>query len=414
MTIDGAAGEALWRRTEKVVPGGGIYFTRSARFAGRDVLPGFIESADGCRVTDAAGKTYLDFNCGNGPNLLGYRHPEVEAAAQAQSQQMDLAPFFPTNMPDYAERLLAWGEGFDWTIFTKNGSDSTNLAMRIMRVATQRPYVVLFQAAYHGFGAEIALTADDAPVEQQRYVIRVPWNDVAKVEEVLHSHGDQVAGLMVNPLDQSPASATQSVSAAMVDAIDRFRSQSGALLALDDVRNGFRLHAEGSHRAMGLEPDLLCLGKALANGYATSAILGKQAERAAAETIGFTATYMFSSVAYAAGIATLDVYERENVFEHMQAMGQKLVDGILQAARKCGHDDLILSGPSTMPTLLFQNDRKAKRAKVFAGHAARLGAIFHPRLNWFLSYAHKPSDIEEAIAIARDALAATPVDEASI
>ena len=105
MTIDGAAGEALWRRTEKVVPGGGIYFTRSARFAGRDVLPGFIESADGCRVTDAAGKTYLDFNCGNGPNLLGYRHPEVEAAAQAQSQQMDLAPFFPTNMPDYAERV---------------------------------------------------------------------------------------------------------------------------------------------------------------------------------------------------------------------------------------------------------------------------------------------------------------------
>ena len=79
--VNGPANTALWRRADAVIPNGGMYFTRSARFAGSDVMPGFIKAAQGCRITDVDNKTYLDFNCGNGPNLLGYRHPEGDAAA---------------------------------------------------------------------------------------------------------------------------------------------------------------------------------------------------------------------------------------------------------------------------------------------------------------------------------------------
>ncbi|MEM9622994.1 MAG: aminotransferase class III-fold pyridoxal phosphate-dependent enzyme [Pseudomonadota bacterium] len=390
------------------MPGGGVYFTRSARFAGQDVLPGFITQAQGCRITDADGRSYLDFNCGNGPNLLGYCHPEVDKAAATQAAKMDLASFFPEAMPAYAERLLQWGSDFDWTIFTKNGSDSTNLALRIMRAARQRPLVVLFKAAYHGFGVEISLSHEAPFDEEQKNILRVPWNDSEALLGLLDQYGDQIAGLMINPLDQSPLRETVGVSSDMVQAIHTFREQTGAVVALDDVRNGFRLHPQGSHVHMGLQPDLLCLGKAMANGYATSAVLGTDALRDSAASIRFTATYMFSAVTFQAGIATLDVYEREQVFDHISRMGQLLVDGIVSAGQAAGHEDIIMSGPPTMPTLLMGNDPKARRARIFARHAARLGAVFHPTLNWFLSFAHQPADIEEALDIAQEAFRQTP------
>ena len=408
--LEGPKEAELWQRLDAVVPGGGIYFSRSARFAGRDVLPGFVQSAQGCQIVDADGRSYLDFNCGNGPNLLGYRHPEVDAAAAQQASQMDLAAFFPEIMPQYAERLMQWGEGYDWTVFTKNGSDSTNLALRIMRAATDRPFVVMFNSAYHGVGVEIALAPESNQGEQQKYIIRVPWNDCDALLDVVKEYGNRIAGIMLNPLDQSPNKETISVSASMVAALHEVRDQHGCYLTLDDVRHGFRLHPKGSHHALNLDPDLLCIGKALANGYSTSAVLGCANLRSGAEKIAFTATYMFSAVAFSAGIKTLEIYERDNVFDHLEAMGARLCDGIVAAGRKHGHADVVMSGPVTMPTFIFRDDVKAKRAKVFASHAARSGAIFHPKLNWFLSYAHKTEHIDQAIAIADDALKNTPTD----
>ena len=406
--VNGPKNQAMWERCDNVIPAGGIYMSRSARFAGRDVLPGFIKSAEGCRITDVDDRTYLDFNCGNGPNLLGYRHPEIDAAAEAQAKKMDQTSFFPDSMPTYAECLLEWGEIFDWVIFTKNGSDSTNLAMRIMRAARKKPYVILFDSAYHGFGLEIALSPENEFDANQRNILRVPWNDSQALLDLIPKCGDQVAGIMINPLDQNPTQVTTGTSPEIIDAINQFRSETGAYVTVDDVRNGFRLHPKGSHRQMGIEPDVVCLGKALANGYSTSAVLARNELREGAESIAFTATYMFSSVAFQAGMAMLTVYERDNVFDHITEMGRRLCEGITQAGIEAGHEDTLMSGPVACPTFLFKNDIKAKRARMFGAQASRLGAIFHPTANWFLSYAHKLSDIEEAIDIASEAFKLTP------
>lgn len=406
--VNGEKGNQLWKRADAVIPQGGIFFTRSARFAGEDVLPGFIKKAYGCHIVDADGKSYIDFNCGNGPNLLGYCQPEIDKAAERQAGDMDLASFFPEALVDYAERLVTWSETFDWTVLVKNGSDATNLAMRVMRADRQQPLVVLFNSAYHGFGAELALRPENLSDDAQKNIIRLPWNDVDALDALAQSHGDRIAGVMLNPLDQNPLQETQYASAEFLGAIERFRESTGALLAIDDVRAGFRLHEKGSHRFLGLQPDLLCLGKALANGYATSALLGINSARAAAEKVQLTATYMFSAVSFRAGIATLDFYEKHQVFNHIQAMGEQLVSGLRLAAMEAGHVDVVVSGPVTMPTLLFGQDVKLKRARTFARTAALNGAIFHPTLNWFLNFAHKPEHIEEAIEIAKVAFNKTP------
>lgn len=406
--VDGVIGQDLWDRADRVLPGGMIYLSRSARFAGDGVLPGFIASANGCRIKDADGKEYIDFLCGNGPNILGYRHPEVDLAAQQQAGLMDLASFYPEALVTFSERLLNWATGLDWVVHVKNGSDALSLAARVMRVSTGRPLVILFERAYHGFGGEFSLAFENTPEDALAHVVRVPWNDVAKFETLLKEKFQSIAGIIMNPLDQSPAKETIEASPEFLAAISRAQLEYGLILTLDDVRHGFRLHPGGSHKLLQLDPDLICLGKALANGYATSALIGKNKLRNAASQIQFTATFMFSAVAYKAAMMTLDIYERDNVFTHLVNMGERLREGLYLAAERAGHQ-IRISGPSTMPSLLFGGERKGERARHFSKQAALKGAIFHPSLNWFISAAHQETDIDEAIEISEESFRSTPV-----
>lgn len=405
--VDGPNGRNLWQRADRTLPGGLVYISRSARMAGANVLPGFMRSADGCRVTDVDGREYIDFLCGNGPNLLGYRNPEVDTAAGAQAHRSDLTSFFPELMVEYAERLLAWQPQFSWVVHGKNGSDVVALATRVMRNHTRRPILILFEGAYHGFGNEVALHFEGIPGDALKHVVRLPWNDPEALVEAARRHGSQIAGILLNPLDQRPAAITSAPSSEFINAIETLRQDTGALLALDDVRHGFRLHPDGSHRKIGIDPDLICLGKAMANGYATSALLGVESLRRACSEIQFTASFMFSPVCYAAGIATLEIYQRDRVFEQLETMGNRLARGLEEAGRDAGQQ-ITVSGPTTMPTLLFEGEQTAERAQHFAQQAALRGAIFHPSLNWFLSAAHTTTDIDQAIAIAREAFRAIP------
>ncbi|MEM1247973.1 MAG: aminotransferase class III-fold pyridoxal phosphate-dependent enzyme [Acidobacteriota bacterium] len=404
--VDGRRGQGLWSRADAVLPGGNVYFSRSARFGGDGNLPGFIERADGCRVTDVDGRTYLDFNCGNGPNLLGYLHPEVEAAAREQAGRASLASFFPPALVELSERLLAAVPGYDFAVPVKAGSDATALAARILRAATERPLLLVFSNAYHGLSPEFI--ARPGQGWDTSNLVRVPWNDAEAVHDVVRRSAERLAGVLLNPLDQNPRRPTREPSSEFLAAVETVRSVAGGFIAFDDVRHGFRLHPQGSHRNLGMDPDLTCLGKALGNGHSVAALLGVEALREPCSRLMLTSTYIFDPVAFRAAVTTLDVYQRDDVFTKISAAGERLRKGLLHAAEETGHR-VDVSGPVTMPTLLFADDEGADRSQRFAREAAHLGAIFHPSLNWFLCLAHDEAVVDEAIEIARSAFERTPV-----
>ncbi|MEE4361706.1 MAG: aminotransferase class III-fold pyridoxal phosphate-dependent enzyme [Pseudomonadales bacterium] len=409
-SVDGPEGHALWARADRVLPGGAIYVSRSADFAGRGNLPGFIASAEGPFVTDVDGRRYIDFLCANGPMLLGYRHPEVEAAAARQQALGDSMSFYSPTLIAWIERLLEQFPGFAWGLVGKNGSDMVALALRVARVATERAMVVTFDRAWHGFDAELAARPDRAPDDRQAHLRRLPWNDVAALEHWFEEWGERTAAILLNPLDQALLHSTRSLSAPMAEALARMRTTYGCLIILDDVRHGLRLHAQGSHHVCALDPDLLCVGKAIGNGFATAGLLGRSAQRSAAAKIPFTASFAFGATACAAGIATLDVYARDQALARMERAGARLVDGLRRAAEAAGHG-VEISGPATMPTLRFEGESSFSRGQCFVREAARRGVLFHPALNWFLSAAHDDAVIDEAIAVAADAFARTPLLE---
>jgi glutamate-1-semialdehyde 2,1-aminomutase len=406
--VDGPLGRGLWDRADRVLPGGGIYLTRSADMSGRGGLPGFIAQADGCRVTDVDGKEYIDFLGANGPNLLGYRHPEVEAAAASVRRRITTASMFPPHLVELIEQLVDRHQPFDWGVAAKNGSEAVSLGVRVARQHTQRRSVVAFERAYHGNDPELASGPPTGPLtDVTADVYRLRWNDPGALQDHMARHGNDVAAIVMNPIDQTPGTPTIDASLDFVEAIEQARHQWGALLVFDDVRHGFRLHPIGSYRSVGLEPDLVAYGKALGNGHSVSALLGSADLRRAARKILFTSTYMFEAPPMAAAIATLEIYDRDEVFDHITAMGRRLCAGLATAAGEAGHD-VTLSGPPTMPTLLVADDPDGTRVRSFSRAAAEAGAILHPLLNWNLSLAHGDADIDTAIEAARAGFDAMP------
>lgn len=405
--VDGPIGRGLWQRADRVLPGGAIYRSRSADMAGRGVLPGFIVAAEGCRVTDADGCTYVDFLGANGPNLLGYRHPEIEAAADALRARLTSASLFPPSLVEVVERILATWSDMDWGLVAKNGSEVVSLAARVARQHTERMELVAFDLAYHGSDPELAVGTPAGPLATLTGdVARLRWNDPQQLLDHLDRHGDDTAAILLNPIDQRPAVHTTDPTDDFVRAIQTARERWGLMLVLDDVRHGFRLHPLGSHHRLGLHPDLIAIGKALGNGHSISALLGTEALRPAARRIMFTSTHVFEAAPMAAAIATLDVYERDGVFDHLTEMGERLCQGLVGVARDAGHE-VTISGPPTMPTMSFDDDPGWKRGRSFSRAAAGAGAIFHPFLNWNLSAAHTASDIDTALDCARVAFETT-------
>jgi glutamate-1-semialdehyde 2,1-aminomutase len=404
--VDGPLGRALWARADAVLPGGGIYLTRSADMAGRGVLPGFIAEAGGCRVTDVDGRSYVDWLCANGPNLLGYRHPEIEAAVAEERTRTNTASLFPPALVEVVERLVARFPPMAWGVVAKNGSEVVSLAARVARQHTQRRRLVTFERAYHGNDPELASAPRPGVLtDGTEQVDRLPWNDADALLDHGRAHGGEIAAVIVNPLDQGPLVPTTAASGDLVAALHEVRDRHGVPIVLDSVRHGFRLHPDGCQRAIGLEPDLLVLGKALGNGHAISAVLGNQDLRGAARRILFTSTYMFESPPMRAAIRVLELYDRLGVFEHLHATGERLADGLRAAAAASGHE-IVLSGPPTMPSLFFAHDDDQRSlGRGFCRAMAERGVLWHPFLNHFTSLAHGHAEVDLTVAAAREAFA---------
>ncbi len=235
-------------------------------------------------------------------------------------------------------------------------------------------------------------------------VHRLPWNGAQELVDHVERHADELAAIVLNPLHQSPGVATVEASADFVAAIEQVRGRHGLVLVFDDVRHGLRLDPVGSYRLLGLEPELVALGKALGNGHSISALVGTDEVRRAARKIMFTATYMFEAPPMAAAITTLDVFQRDRAFDHLEAMGRRLMAGIEAAAAEHGRR-IEFSGPPAMPSLRFVDDPDGRRVRAFARVAATEGAILHPLLNWNLSLAHTEADVDRVVEIAGRALA---------
>ncbi|MBF6601046.1 MAG: aminotransferase class III-fold pyridoxal phosphate-dependent enzyme [Dehalococcoidia bacterium] len=391
----------MFARAERVIPGG-IFGTRSPRFSSFGDFPAFIRSARGSRITDVDGNEYIDFMCGFGPIVLGYNHLAVQEAVRGQEERGGSFTFPGDVTLELAETLVARWDWGDWVMFGKNGSDVTTLSTRIARAHTGRMKLLVAAGAYHGFDPWSVPGGQGVPPAHRSERDEFTWNDAGSVHACFDRNEGDVAAVMLCPIRHDAMHDIELPAAEFLAAVQQRAEAAGALLIVDDIRCGFRLHPSGaSHLRFGLRPDLVCFGKAIGNGQPLSLLVGKEALRATAQSLYYTGTHFFAATPMAAALAVLRAYDGEGAYEAMQSAGAMLRDGILAAARRAGAC-VRFTGPATMPNLLFDDDPKLKRGRAFAAAAAQRGVIFHPRHNWFLSSAHTPEDIAQAVAVAEE------------
>jgi glutamate-1-semialdehyde 2,1-aminomutase len=399
-----ARSRELFERAAKVIPGG-IYGSKAPGFLVPGSYPYYIESAKGCRMTDADGNEYIDYLCGYGSQIVGYGNEKVDGPALERASRGDLLDQPAPVMVDLAERLVGTVEGSSWAVFMKNGTDATTLAYSLARVQTEKPIAIMAAGAYHGAanwcGANpfAALAADGASVLSFRY------NDLAGLERLFAENRGRIACLFLTPYHHPTYRPQEMPVPALYETARRLCDAEGALLVMDDIRGNFRLHPRGSHVRFGAKPDLWCMGKAMANGYPISALLGADDTRGAANSFFITGTYWMSAVPMVAAMAAMDEMERLGGITRLELLGLLLKDGLESAGKAEGFGARI-SGPPAIPFLTFDEDPDLYLNQRFGAAMARRGVFVHPHHNWFISLAHGEDDIAQTIDSAREAFAA--------
>ena len=376
-------------------------------------MPLFFDRADGCRLRTPDGDWFIDYRSALGPILLGYRHPEVEAAVRAQ---MDRGVLFSMASPielEVAERLVRAVPTLEQVHFMKTGNDANSATVRLARAFTGRDHLV--STGYHGYsdwfacgtGAQAAVVTSEVtgvPTALDALVTRVGYGDTAALERVFEERGHEIAAFITVPYDWG-----EHVAAGFLERARELTEQHGSLLLFDEVLTGFRLAVGGAAEYFGVVPDLAAFAKGLANGSPLSAYGGRRDVMEMLYRVTLTTTYAGETLSLAAAAATLDVLHREPVIEHIWQMGQRLRDGFDAAAQRHGLDARAIGLPPAVQFRFSADPAADARAQtVFDRELYRRG-IFASR-PFLLSYAHQPADIDETIE-AMDAALAVVADE---
>ena len=363
--------------------------------------PQFFERGEGCRLWDVDGRRFIDFMCGWGPNLLGYRHAVVEAAAARQRSVGDCLNGPTARFVELAERFVQRAAHADWVMFQKNGTDATTVCLTIARAATGRRKVLVAQGAYHGADPWCTPSLAGVTTEDRAHLIRYRYNDLDSLAAAAAEAGDDLAAVMVSSFKHDMGVDLELPSAPFAGQVRALCDRQRAALILDEVRAGYRLHAAGSWEPLNIRPDLCAWSKAIANGYALAAVTGTDALRDAATRIFTTGSFWSGGVAMAAALATLEVAEQQDLVGHLQRVGERFRQGIAQQSASHGVP-VRQSGPAQMPLILFDDDARFEKGFHFTAQALQHGVFLHPKHNMFLSLAHTQADIDEAL-VATDA-----------
>ncbi len=399
-----AQSHALFDRARRVIPGG-IYGHVAPATTVPRFMPMFARDGQGCRYRDQDGHDYIDFMCGYGPMLLGYHHPEVEAAVAA-ARARGAAFNHPTELTvQLAEALVARIDFAAWAVFAKNGSDLTTWAIQVARERTGRSKVIKVSGAYHGTHAWCSPGHGGILPADREHVVEIPWNDVAALETAVAQHRDDVAAFIVSPFHHPAFADSVLPTPEFVAAAQTLRERHGVVLVLDDVRCFPRLHLGGSHLTYGWQPDLAVYCKAIGNGQPLAACVGRAELQVAASRVFLTGSFWHDPAPLAAALTVLEIADREKVPARLEAVGRRFVEGFLALGRRHGLA-LQASGPFALPYVRVADDPGFQRMQDLCVAAAAAGVYLHPHHNWFMSLAHTEVEIDEALTRLDRALAA--------
>jgi glutamate-1-semialdehyde 2,1-aminomutase len=393
---------ALRRRAQAVIPGGAHTYAK-----GDDqypiVAPGFIARGLGCHVWDLDGNEFIEYGMGLRAVSLGHAFPDVVKAA---SKHIQLGTNFTRPSPlevECAEQLLSLVPGAEMVKFTKDGSSANTAAIRLARAYTGRDMVAL--CSDHPFfsyddWAMCASTMDAGiPAAMAQLTLTFRYNDLASVVALFIAYPERIAALILEAeKDVQPA---PGFLAGLRELCDR----NGTLLIIDEIITGFRFPDCTAQRHYSINADLSTFGKALGNGFAISALVGKKEimrlgglNHDRDRVFLLSTTHGAETHALAAAVAVMDVYRREPVIETLERQGLRLQNGVEAVARRHGLSDYFRLAGQPSNLVYACRDRDGVPSQILRTLVLQ-ELIRHGILapSFVVSYSHSDADIDQTI-----------------
>ena len=415
----------LFDAARRVIPGGVNSPVRA--FGSVGGTPYFVARAEGPYVFDVEGRRYLDFVQSYGAIILGHAHPAVtDAVAKAAADGTSYGA--PTQREVLLAELIAEAvPGVEQVRLVSSGTEATMTAVRLARGYTGRPRIVKFAGCYHGHAdallaaggsgvATLGLSGSDGvPPNAVADTVVAPYNEVPELD-------DQVAAVIVEPV-----AANMGVVPPVPGFLEGLRvtcDEAGALLIFDEVITGFRLGRGGAAERFGVSPDISCFGKVIGGGLPIGA-LGARTEimqtLAPTGPVYQAGTLSGNPLATAAGLAALEQLTPA-AYAELEARAGQFANGLREVLIRSGFDAAVVQvgtlvglhcGPVAGPGWVAADydDARTTDEQAYARLHAELlrrGAAFAPGAYEaiFVSLAHTPDIIDEALAAIADAASA--------
>jgi 3-aminobutanoyl-CoA transaminase len=396
--------QELFEEAKTLVPGGVLGARKPGDFIEGE-YPIFLEYGKGSRLTDVDGNEFIDFLCGYGPIILGYREDEVDDAVIKQIKDKGFCFTLTQRYQNQlAKKLTELVPCSELSIFLKTGSDATTAAIRIARAYTNR--IKVMRCGYHGWHDWCVEMKGGIPEKFYEDVYEFRYNNLDQLEDLMKKYGDQTAAIIMTPFGHPIHQKMEIPKPGFLEGVRELANKHGTVLVFDEVRTCFRLRMGGAQELYGVTPDLTVLGKGMANGYAISVVTGKaDIMMAAAQKLFISSTFFPNSDGYIAALKTIEIMERDNVLNNIWEKGNRLLTKIQNIIDK--HEvGAELSGVAPMFFITFKRDetntQKEKRDDFYT-QLIRKGFFFTPHHHAYISYRHTEEDLDKT---------ATAIDEA--
>lgn len=354
--------------------------------------PQYVERAAGAYLWDVEGNRYLDLIMGYGPVVLGHADPRVNAAVCEQlAKSTCVSPMWTTRQVELTELLVDVIPGAELAYLMRTGSDATSAAVRLARIYTGRTKVAKW--GYNGWHDWTAPRQEGVPPSTLAETLQFGYNDLASLERLFAEHPGKIACVIMMPFE------LEEPRPGFLAEVRALAHRHGAVFVLDEMRSGFRMALGGAQEYFGVEADLATYSKAMANGYAISAVVGKRELLSCLGRTHMSSTFFANAPEMAAAIATISVLRESDVISRLWELGTAFQDGMREIVRTTGLPAEVAGYPIA-PFLQFQGNDDAAvhrvREKFYAGTIG-CGLLLHPNHQWFLSGAHTRDEIDWAL-----------------
>ncbi len=392
----------LQARLARLVPGASHTYAK-----GPDQFPyespGVLVRGEGCRVWDADGNEFIEYGMGLRSVTLGHAHPAViEAVREALAVGTNFTRPAVAELA-CAERFLEIVEGAEMVKFTKDGSSANSAALKLARKHTGRDLVAI--CGDHPFFAVddwfLCTTTMDGGIPRRTLsdTLRFRYNDAASLAALFARRPAEIAAVFLE------AARSVEPQPGFLEAVQSLCREHGAVLVFDEMITGFRWGVGGAQKVYGVVPDLSTFGKAIANGFAVSALCGKRElmrlgsrERPEDDVFLLSTTHGAEITGLAAAVATMHVYRSEPVIEHLYQQGERLARGVGAAIARHGLGPYIEVGGRPCNLLFGTRGPDERPSQAFRTlllqEAARRGVLM-PSL--VVSYSHGDADVDRTV-----------------